>query len=1195
MRKQLLILLIILSAPVIGYSQCTTLIATTCKCQDSTQTNCDLYPDITVSRNPLNNPSNYTEYPQVCNPPCSGNDGRLRLSVTTPNIGHGPIETRGTPTYVCGTDTFTASSVATIPATCPVTGLPPRQLIYQRIYHKNGSTMTYSDRPAGTMTFHASHGHQHVDDWGEYTVRTATADPNPANWPIIGTGAKLAFCLLDIGSCNGNVGSCVDSLGNNLNSTNMDNYGLGGGNYGCSNVVQGISAGYVDIYSQGLDGMWVNLPPGLCNGNYWVVVEVDPNNNFLEERKWNNIVAVPITLTKQMGSVPVVTTSGSTTFCAGGSVTLTCSAATDYLWSTGATTASIVVNQAGSYTVTIDNSSPCPATSTPTTVTVSSLAVSATATPNSVCPGSDVQLNSTVSGSGTTLIPVNFTNNTVVPIPDNNATGASSSVTVSGIVPSTLATNSVAKVKVNITHTYDGDLTVSLISPSGNTILLSNRRGGGGNNFTNTEFVATGGTAIGSGSPPFTGLYIPDQPFSNLTGLANGTWTLKVVDLAGTDVGTIDNWTLSINNTAPATYSYAWSSPSGFSSTQQNPITNPAASTSYTVTATESGTGCTGSQTANVTVGSNIVVTTNTPAPICSGESAVLTASGAATYTWSPSTGLNTTTGASVTASPAVTTTYTVIGNSSGCTDTAEVTVTVNASPQLVVPGAQTICDGNSVTLNVSGADSYDWDPSSGLNVTSGPSVVAFPNATTVYTVTGTNLNGCSASSTITVNVNTIPAIPAAVTGNSHNCLPVANAAYSIANVAGATSYSWTAPAGMTITGGQGTNAITLSGSTVVTGNLCVNASNVCGTSGDKCVTYTTQTSTPSTPGSVTGPLRACPGETVTYSVANVARATFYNWVTPAGVVVNSGAGTNSINVTFTAGFVSSAITVAAGNGCGISGNRVRNVTLNTPGTPGSMSGPTTGLCGSLQTYAVTAVAGMTYTWTVPAGATIIGSSNTNSINVQFSSSFTPGTIGVTASNLCGTSAQRIKNVRGTTAQPSAINGVTSVCTGQTNVSYSITPLAGAVTYLWTVPNGCTITSGQGTTSILVTMSANAVNGSVTARGVNSCGNGSSRSLAIAVNSCPKFADNTDSGDKELTIYPNPASEYVEVMYRSSSDKDGLVKLIDMLGQTKYKQSLDVKKGANSYMIDVRRLPAGVYFVSLEQDGKRITQRLVVN
>lgn len=1196
MKKQLLILAILLIAPVVGFSQCTTLVANTCKCRDTSQTDCDLYPDITVSKNPLNQTSSYTEYEQVCNPPCSGNDGRLRLSVSTPNIGRGPMETRGTPTYVCGTDTVTAANVASIPATCPNTGQPPRQLIVQRVYHKNGNTMTFTDYPAGTMTYHASHGHQHVDDWGTYTLRSATADPNPLNWPIVGTGAKLAFCLLDIASCNSSPGYCIDSAGNNISSTTPGfyNYGLGGGNYGCSNVVQGISVGYLDTYSQGLDGMWVNIPPGVCNGNYWIVVQIDPHFFFREENKTNNVVAVPITLTKQGGSVPVVTPSGPTTFCTGGNVTLTSSTGANYLWSTGETTASIVVNQSGNYAVTINTGTTCPATSNTTAVTVSSLAVNAGATPNLTCPGSDVQLSASVNGSGVTQVPVSFTSNTVVSIPDNDANGASSPLTVSGIVPSTLNANSIAKVKINITHTYDSDLNVSLVSPSGNSILLSNSRGSSGDNFVNTEFVATGGTAIGSGNAPFTGLFIPDQAFSGLTGNANGTWTLKVVDHAGADVGTINNWTLTIYNTTPSTYTYSWSSPSGFTSTSQNPIANPAATTSYTVTAIESGTGCTGSQTTNVTVGGSINVTTNTPAAICEGQSTVLTANGAGTYNWSPATGLSATTGASVTANPATTTIYRVIGNSTGCTDTAFVTVNVNPGPHVVVPAAQTICNGQSVSLNVSGADSYDWDPADGLNVTSGPSVVAFPSVTTIYTVTGTNLNGCTNAATITVNVNNIPASPAAVTGNSHNCLPVSNAVYTIASVAGATSYQWTVPAGVSIVSGQGTTSLVVNATGVINNNICINASNVCGTSANKCIPFTTQTAVPATPGSVTGATRACPGETVTYSVPNVARATFYNWTVPAGVTINSGAGTNSINVTFGAGFITSSIAVAAGNGCGVGGTRTRSVTLNTPGTPGAMTGPTTGVCGSLQNFSVPAVAGMTYIWSVPAGATIVGPSNTNSVNVQFSSSFGTGTIGVTASNLCGVSAQRGKTVRGTVAQPAVVNGVTSVCTGQTNVNYSIAALAGATTYLWTVPTGCTITSGQGTTSINVTMSATARTGNVTARGVNTCGSGSSRALAISINSCPKFTDLT-SGDEEFNVYPNPAREYVEVMFRSQTDKNGTVKLIDMLGQVKYTQTVDVNKGENSYMIDVRKLPSGIYIVNLEQDGKKVSQRLVVN
>ena len=116
----------------------------------------------------------------------------------------------------------------TAPTTCPNSGLPPTQLLVQRVYHKDGSSMTYYERAAGSMTYHPSHGHMHVDDWGIFTLRSATQDPDPLNWPIVGNGAKLAFCLMDYGSCNTYLGHCVDSLGNTLSSVDFPNYGLGG-------------------------------------------------------------------------------------------------------------------------------------------------------------------------------------------------------------------------------------------------------------------------------------------------------------------------------------------------------------------------------------------------------------------------------------------------------------------------------------------------------------------------------------------------------------------------------------------------------------------------------------------------------------------------------------------------------------------------------------------------------------------------------------------------------------------------------------------------------------------------------------------------------------------------------------------------------------------------------------------------------
>ncbi|NNF01216.1 MAG: hypothetical protein HKN22_00885, partial [Bacteroidia bacterium] len=336
----------------ISFAQCTLFDATSCMCSDSVSTNCDLLPDIKVALPPLyvQGSSGIIEYSQSGN---GTNNGRLRVSVSTPNIGFGPLTVRTTTTYLCGTDTF----YNTAPSQCP-NGDPPRTLVNQRVYHKNGNTMSFYDRPAGSMTYHPSHGHMHVDDWGIYTLRDSTpGEADPTNWPIIGTGSKLAFCLMDYGTCSFYAGHCADDNGNTLLNGDFANYGLGGGSYNCSATEQGITSGYTDIYYQYLDGMWLNIPPGTCNGDYYIVVELDPYDYFLESNENNNVVAVPYTLTQQMpsGSAPLVNTLGTSTICQGNSVDLAASLGSTYLWSNGDTTQNITVTQTGDYYVTVSS------------------------------------------------------------------------------------------------------------------------------------------------------------------------------------------------------------------------------------------------------------------------------------------------------------------------------------------------------------------------------------------------------------------------------------------------------------------------------------------------------------------------------------------------------------------------------------------------------------------------------------------------------------------------------------------------------------------------------------------------------------------------------------------------------------------------------------------------------------------------
>lgn len=378
-----------------SFSQCITnttspnTSATACQCLTVTQTDCDLLPDINVSWHAV---LNYQGGPNQV-----PNSELMNVTAATPNIGVGPLTVEGRYNglyyYVCGTDTF---SNATNSYVCP-DGSNPRQLIRQRVWHKNGADMTYYDRPAGTMTYHTGHGHYHVDDWGVFTLRYQIAgEPNPLNWPIVATGAKLGFCLMDYFSCpSGSAANhCKDdntvyNQGNNLNtSAQFPNYGLGGGGYSCGVSEQGISSGWEDVYDEGLPLMWINMPANLCNGQYWIVMEVDPQDFFLESDENNNFTAVPYTITQwNAPGSPVATVSlsrQSPVICQGDSITLTANAGSAFLWSNGATTQSITVNAAGAYNVTVTTNcgttasmpvnveyAPSPLTTTDDTVCVS--------------------------------------------------------------------------------------------------------------------------------------------------------------------------------------------------------------------------------------------------------------------------------------------------------------------------------------------------------------------------------------------------------------------------------------------------------------------------------------------------------------------------------------------------------------------------------------------------------------------------------------------------------------------------------------------------------------------------------------------------------------------------------------------------------------------------------------------------------
>ncbi len=109
-------------------------------------------------------------------------------------------------------------------------------------------------------------------------------------------------------------------------------------------------------------------------------------------------------------------------------------------------------------------------------------------------------------------------------------------------------------VTLNITHTWDADLNISLTSPGGTTVLLSDDNGGSGDDYTNTIFDDASGTAITSGAAPFTGTFSPEGNLSDFNGEdPSGTWTLSIFDDAGGDTGTLNSFSIEVCTIAPTT------------------------------------------------------------------------------------------------------------------------------------------------------------------------------------------------------------------------------------------------------------------------------------------------------------------------------------------------------------------------------------------------------------------------------------------------------------------------------------------------------------------------------------------------------------------------------------------------------------------------------------------------------------------
>lgn len=238
----------------------------------------------------------------------------------------------------------------------------------------------------------------------------------------------------------------------------------------------------------------------------------------------------------------------------------------------------------------------------------------------------------------------------------------------------------------------------------------------------------------------------------------------------------------------------------------------PASTSTYTVTGTD-GNGCTNTSSITVTVHPlpNVMANAN-PSTICPGAGTILTGSGASSYAWTGGVANG------VMFYPGATSTYTVTGtDGNGCTNTSSVTINVvNNLLVSISPLQNTLCLGDSLQLTANGATNYVWNFTPGLSSYTGATVWAYPSASSVYTVTGSDANGCSGTSTVNVDVvNQIEVLA------SKNRDAECNQNIIQLSASGAQNYTWTPASSVSNPNGATTNAVIQSTTTFyVTGTL---------------------------------------------------------------------------------------------------------------------------------------------------------------------------------------------------------------------------------------------------------------------------------------------------------------------------------------------------------------------------------------
>jgi hypothetical protein len=466
-----------------------------------------------------------------------------------------------------------------------------------------------------------------------------------------------------------------------------------------------------------------------------------------------------------------------------------------------------------------------------------------------------------------------------------------------------------------------------------------------------------------------------------------------------------------------------------------------------------------------------------------------------------------------------------ITANATGCSGPtiASHLATSNPRPGPSITGPSSVCAGvaGNVYTTEAGMTGYTWIVSAGGNITAGTgtstiTVIWNNSGAQTVSVNYTNAYGCPALAPLVYNVTVNPLPVPTIAGPTPTCTGSIGNIYTTQS--GMTGYAWLVSAGGIITGGAGTNAITVTWNTSGAKTVSVTYTNANGCTATAPSVFNVTVNVPPLP-TISGQSSLCINSGF-YNYSTETGMTGYAWSVSAGGVINIGSGTSQIQVSWIiSGPQTVSVNYSSGAGCTAAIPTVFNVAVNPlPNQAGPITG-TASVCAGTNNiaYSVASVPNaVSYVWTLPPYAVIASGTGTNSITVNYGMNALPGNIYVNGNNLCGngdSSPPFAITVSPLPDVPGTITGTSAVCQGTTGVVYSVDPILNATGYQWTIPAGASIFGGANTNSITVDFSLTAVSGVITVAGTNSCGTGmNSPNFAVTVNPIPATPVVTNTG-----------------------------------------------------------------------------------